>query len=298
MSYERTFLWNGALPADKFCWSEELAFLPNTGLWALHLLKQYSPEAALELRLQQAMSLERTKISLDHEASRELWEQAPHRILRQAAPLEKEAPWAKKLSGELFFYDGPLAGLQTAVVRFASREKARQFCPPRHFGYELTFDPRFSEQALAQAQPSLPLSAGAEVTWTFGALPFRQKGSQTELIIISTRGSETTRGSARWIFPKGQPEKGLTPAQVAVMEGHEEAGIHGTLVGHPLLLPFQRDSGTDNLVLFPLRVKKWDTTWREAGQRERVSILLTEVDPQVHGDLIVRGAQALSDLYT
>ncbi len=298
MSYERSFLWNGGLPADKFCWSEELAFLPNTGLWALHLLKKNSPEGSLELRLQQNQTLPRTTIPLDQAASTELWEQAPDRLVRRCAPLEKLLPSGKKLAGELFLYDGPLAGLRTAVVSFASREKARQFRPPRQFGYEVTFDPRFKEQALGQPQPTIPLSAEASVTWAYGALPFRQKGAQTELIIISTRGSETTRGSARWIFPKGQPEKGLTPAQVAVMEGHEEAGLHGSLVGHPLLLPFQRDAGTDNLVLFPLRVKKWDTTWREAGQRERASLPLNEVDPQVHGDLIARGAQALFDLYT
>ncbi|NNM53548.1 MAG: NUDIX domain-containing protein [Spirochaetales bacterium] len=297
MSYERTFFWTGSRPSEKFCRSEELAFLPNTGLWDMRLLKQNSLPPALELSLQQDQSLKRTKVLLDQEASADLWEQAPDRIVRHGVPLEKIVSRGKKLSGELFFYAGPLAGLKTAVVRFASPEQARLFRPPRYFGYELTFDPRFREQSLAQPQPTLPLSAEASATWAFGGLPFRQKGGQTELVIISTRGSETTRGSSRWIFPKGQPEKGLTPAQVAVMECHEEAGVGGNLVGHPLLLPFHRDSGIDNLVLFPLRVKKWETTWREAGQRERLSIRITEVDPQVHGDFIVRGAQALLDLY-
>ena len=290
MSYERTFLWNGSVPDEQYRRTEELAFLPNTGRWDLQLLKQSATEV-VEARLHQHNSLKHTKISLDQEASLDLWEQSSERLWRNKAPL------GKKLSGEIVVYDGPLAGLRTAVVSFASREKARQFRPTRDFGYELTFDPRFTERALTSPLPTLPRSADAPVSWAFGALPFRQKGSQTELIIISTRGSDTNRGSERWIFPKGQPEKGLTPAQVAVMECHEEAGIRGTLLGHPLLLPFERDSGIDNLVLFPLQVKKWDTTWREAGQRERLSLPLSQISLQVHGDLIVRGAQALFELY-
>lgn len=38
-----------------------------------------------------------------------------------------------------------------------------------------------------------------------------------------------TRGGARWTFPKGSAEPGLTPAQAAAMEAFEEAGVHGRI---------------------------------------------------------------------
>ena len=38
-----------------------------------------------------------------------------------------------------------------------------------------------------------------------------------------------TRGSGRWIFPKGSAEPGLTHAQAAALEAFEEAGVHGRI---------------------------------------------------------------------
>lgn len=38
-----------------------------------------------------------------------------------------------------------------------------------------------------------------------------------------------TRGGARWTFPKGSAEPGLTHAQAAALEAFEEAGVHGRI---------------------------------------------------------------------
>lgn len=214
----------------------------------------------------------------------------PRGLPRKAFELT-EAP------GELFLYEGALEGLKTAVVTFETLEDARQFQPPGTFGYELTFDPRFREEALGSPPPQLPLSADASVTWAFGALPFRQEKAKPELIIITTRNSETPQGAKQWIFPKGQPEKGLSPAQVAVLECLEEAGVRGQVAGPPLLLPFVRENKTDNLVLFPLQAQKIAKTWRESTQRKRDILPLGSVSAPVHGELIVLGAQALRELY-
>jgi len=41
----------------------------------------------------------------------------------------------------------------------------------------------------------------------------------------------TSRGSKRWIIPKGWPMPGRTLAQAALREAYEEAGIHGVTEG-------------------------------------------------------------------
>lgn len=53
------------------------------------------------------------------------------------------------LVGEVDVYDGPLAGLCTVEVEFASEGAARAFRPPGWFGREVTGDPRWSNAALA-----------------------------------------------------------------------------------------------------------------------------------------------------
>ena len=57
----------------------------------------------------------------------------------------------------------------------------------------------------------------------FAALPFHlDRDGNPHLYLI------TSRGSGRWIIPKGNPIRGLPPHKVAAREALEEAG----LVGH------------------------------------------------------------------
>ena len=44
----------------------------------------------------------------------------------------------------------------------------------------------------------------------------------------------TSRGSGRWILPKGWPMDGKTPAASAAQEAWEEAGVDGTPDSRPL----------------------------------------------------------------
>jgi 8-oxo-dGTP pyrophosphatase MutT (NUDIX family) len=41
----------------------------------------------------------------------------------------------------------------------------------------------------------------------------------------------TSRGTHRWVIPKGWPMKGRKPAEVASQEAYEEAGLIGQIVG-------------------------------------------------------------------
>lgn len=81
----------------------------------------------------------------------------------------------------------------------------------------------------------------------------------------------TSRGSGRWIIPKGNPVWGLSPPDVAAREAREEAG----LVGHvlPRLIgsfEFQRlrVAGETCLVdVYPLHVEKQLGDFDEKRQR-------------------------------
>jgi 8-oxo-dGTP pyrophosphatase MutT (NUDIX family) len=58
----------------------------------------------------------------------------------------------------------------------------------------------------------------------YAALPFRQTGrSRTEVMLV------TSRGTRRWIIPKGWPHKGKAPHDSAAREAFEEAGVVGAV---------------------------------------------------------------------
>ena len=55
------------------------------------------------------------------------------------------------LVAEVDVYEGPLAGLVTAEVEFASLRESGEFVPPDWFGAEVTGDERYANQSLARA---------------------------------------------------------------------------------------------------------------------------------------------------
>jgi 8-oxo-dGTP pyrophosphatase MutT (NUDIX family) len=55
------------------------------------------------------------------------------------------------------------------------------------------------------------------------AVCYRIRRGAIEFLLVQTRGN------ARWIFPKGGAEPGLTHAQAAAIEAFEEAGVHGRI---------------------------------------------------------------------
>jgi 8-oxo-dGTP pyrophosphatase MutT (NUDIX family) len=55
------------------------------------------------------------------------------------------------------------------------------------------------------------------------AVCYRIRRGAIEFLLVQTRGTR------RWIFPKGSAERGLTHAQAAAIEAFEEAGVHGRI---------------------------------------------------------------------
>lgn len=114
----------------------------------------------------------------------------------------------------------------------------------------------------------LSLSDKRSVRTQFGALPFRIHDGKVEILLI------TTRGTGRWIIPKGWPMDGETPAGAAATEAYEEAGVEGKL--HNQVLGFYAyDKGHAGeklpcvVAVFPLKVKKQLKDFPEKGERRR-----------------------------
>jgi 8-oxo-dGTP pyrophosphatase MutT (NUDIX family) len=82
----------------------------------------------------------------------------------------------------------------------------------------------------------------------------------------------TSRGSGRWIIPKGNPIKGLSPMDVAAQEAFEEAGLVGRVSPDCIgSFAFERLRGPSCKAwlvdVYPLFVEKQVRKWDEKSQR-------------------------------
>lgn len=107
-----------------------------------------------------------------------------------------------------------------------------------------------------------------DVRTQFGALPFRIKNGKVQVLLI------TSRGTGRWIIPKGWPMHGATPAGAAATEAYEEAGVEGlpyhTVVGfYSYAKTHENEKLPIVVAVFPIKVRKLLNDWPEVGQRKR-----------------------------
>ncbi|SDW12866.1 NUDIX hydrolase [Litoreibacter albidus] len=108
-----------------------------------------------------------------------------------------------------------------------------------------------------------------DVRTQFGALCFRVQGTETQVLLI------TSRGSRRWIIPKGWPMDDLPPAKAAAVEAYEEAGVEGKAYNICLgLYSYTKVmDGADDLPcavsVFPVKVQKSLKRWPESKERTR-----------------------------
>ena len=99
------------------------------------------------------------------------------------------------------------------------------------------------------------------------ALPFYDNpGGGVDICLV------TSRGSGRWIIPKGNPIRGLAPHEVAAQEALEEAGLMGH-VDERCIGTFKFDrirNGRDTTCrgdVYALRVERQMQTWTEMHER-------------------------------
>jgi 8-oxo-dGTP pyrophosphatase MutT (NUDIX family) len=115
-----------------------------------------------------------------------------------------------------------------------------------------------------------------------GALPVRLHAEGfVEVLLI------TSRETRRWVIPKGWPMPGCTPAEAAMREAREEAGLIGVADTAPFGV-FIYDKRLSSGVILPcrvsvhlLRVTGQLDRWREQGQRDCVWMTSREAAKQV-----------------
>ena len=126
-----------------------------------------------------------------------------------------------------------------------------------------------NQQKLKEEPISLGKGGKTNVRTQFAALCYRVDEDKTKVLLI------TSRGTGRWVIPKGWPLDGKTPADAALTEAWEEAGVKGKVTGSCLgLFSYQKDlQKSDDLpcvaMVYPVRVDTLKKTYPEVDQRDR-----------------------------
>lgn len=129
----------------------------------------------------------------------------------------------------------------------------------------------------ASASGSLPIMRQV------AALCHRRTQTGLEILLVSTRGS------GRWITPKGWPITGLSDAETAAREAWEEAGVTGhcgtRCIGNFAHAKHHKRLGRVMCLVdvFPLRVTEVAESFPEVGQRRREWFKLDEAADRVSG---------------
>ncbi|TDQ09118.1 8-oxo-dGTP pyrophosphatase MutT (NUDIX family) [Phyllobacterium brassicacearum] len=101
------------------------------------------------------------------------------------------------------------------------------------------------------------------------ALVYRVKKNQPEILLI------TSRGTGRWVLPKGWPQIGKTFAQSARAEAFEEAGVRGDIAPFSIgTYTYAKHDMSDGEVgdfivdVFPMHFSHQQKNWPERGVRK------------------------------
>jgi 8-oxo-dGTP pyrophosphatase MutT (NUDIX family) len=102
----------------------------------------------------------------------------------------------------------------------------------------------------------------------YAALPFRANGkSNLEIMLV------TSRGTRRWIIPKGWPKRGMPPYETAAKEAFEEAGVLGKVSKRSIgSYPYEKilkkgNTANCRVEVFALRVTRQRKRWPEKRER-------------------------------
>lgn len=101
------------------------------------------------------------------------------------------------------------------------------------------------------------------------ALVYRFHDGRLEVLVI------TSRGTGRWIIPKGWPQVGRTLSQAALREAYEEAGIRGAVALQPIgSYTYEKNdlppdaNGAFMVDVFPVHFSHQEKNFPERGERQ------------------------------
>jgi 8-oxo-dGTP pyrophosphatase MutT (NUDIX family) len=107
------------------------------------------------------------------------------------------------------------------------------------------------------------------VALQFGVVPVRLDGEELRILLV------TSRETRRWVVPRGNPIRNLSPEQSAAQEAYEEAGVRGAVCSPPIgsyRYDKKKRSGVvvpTEVRLFTMIVEEELDSWPERNQRER-----------------------------
>lgn len=115
------------------------------------------------------------------------------------------------------------------------------------------------------------------------ALCIRRRGNRKEVLLV------TSRGTGRWILPKGWPIDGMDAGEAALQEAWEEAGVRkGAVTGRAIgsytydkTLKAGWSIEIDTLV-YPVKVEDMAEDFPEAHQRQRRWVAPRDAANMVH----------------
>ncbi|MBZ0123813.1 MAG: NUDIX hydrolase [Roseovarius sp.] len=121
----------------------------------------------------------------------------------------------------------------------------------------------------SEGQISLEPGSKSDLRTQFAALCYRIREKKPEILMI------TSRATGRWIIPKGWPVDGCTPAETALREAWEEAGVTGRVAGPCLglysfrkVLPAGEEAPCVAMV-YPVEVEALARAYPEGAKRRR-----------------------------
>ena len=95
-----------------------------------------------------------------------------------------------------------------------------------------------------------------------GVIPWRRRGDELEILLISSRKRR------RWVIPKGVKEPHLSAAASAAREALEEAGVEGAISSRSLgSYRYRKWGGVCTVEVFALRVETILDDWPESSRQ-------------------------------
>ncbi|MGR3795556.1 NUDIX hydrolase [Vannielia litorea] len=103
-----------------------------------------------------------------------------------------------------------------------------------------------------------------------GALCYRKSGGEKQVLLV------TSRGTGRWIIPKGWPMRGKDAAGAALQEAWEEAGVRSQKRPKAAIGSYTYEKTRDEgwgvpveTLVFPVKVEELAEEFPEASERRR-----------------------------
>lgn len=127
---------------------------------------------------------------------------------------------------------------------------------------------------VSRSGPELLLNSRPELFYQqSAAIPYRWKGNELEVLLI------TSRRRQRWIVPKGIKEPELTAWDSAAQEAWEEAGVVGTVSSELAgVYEYEKWGGVCRVEVFPLAVEKLLDEWPESFRERQWVSLATAIE--------------------